>query len=99
VLKNIRGRFTGFTDISDDRSTDGLFSHVQNVVSNINVESKLMAQTYALVSVVNGHLNDLTQKLLEADPNAHVHCYAYVLSIVLSQNLSYIKECSILFVY
>jgi hypothetical protein len=46
----IQERPVGFTDISADRSSDGLFSHG---VSKFNLEFKLVAQTYDVVPVMN----------------------------------------------
>jgi hypothetical protein len=87
---------TGFTDVSADRSSDGLSSHVQNVLSDVSLESKLVAQAYDGSSVMSGQLNGLQHKVLEAYPHAlHMHCYAHMLNIVLSQILNNIKECSI----
>jgi hypothetical protein len=95
---NIQERFVGFTDISADRSSDGLFSHVQNVVSKFHLESKLVAQAYDGASVMSGHLNDLQHKVSEIYPHAlHVHCYAHVLNLILSQSLNNIEECSTFF--
>jgi hypothetical protein len=72
-------------DVCADKSSDDLFSHVQNIVSKFNLESKLVAETCDGASVVNGHLNDLQHKVLEAYSNAlHMHCYAHVLNFVLS---------------
>jgi hypothetical protein len=76
----IQARSIGFTDISADRSSDGLFSHEQNVVSEFNLGSKLVAQMYE-VSIMSGHMNGLQHKVLEAYP----HCYVHILNIILSQ--------------
>jgi hypothetical protein len=59
---NIQERSIGFTYVSADRSSDGLFSSVQNVVSKFNLESELVAQTYHKASVMSGHLNGLQHK-------------------------------------
>jgi hypothetical protein len=43
---NIQERFERFTDVSADRSSDGLFSHVLNDVSKFNLGSKPVVQSY-----------------------------------------------------
>jgi hypothetical protein len=76
-------------------SSDSLFSHGQNVVSEFNLGSKLVAQMYDEVSVMSGHMNGLQHKVLEAYPHAlHVHCYAHVLNIIFSRSRNSIKQCS-----
>lgn len=88
-----------FIAVSTDSSSDGLFIHVQNVVSNFNLESKHAAETCDDgASVVSGHWNRLKHRSLKAYPHTlHVPCYAHVLRLLLSQSLSNIKECTAFF--
>ena len=72
------GRFVGFTYVSINRCTDGLFNYAQSVISKFNIKSKLVAQTYGEASVMNGDLHGLQAKVLEICPHAlHVHCYRH----------------------
>lgn len=91
-------RFVGFVDVSSDRTSDGLFTHVTAVVEEYHIGERLVGQTYDGASVMSGHLNGLQTKVLEAYPKAlFTHCYAHVLNLVLQQSLSNIKQCKIFF--
>jgi hypothetical protein len=94
----IEERFVGFTDVSTSRCSDGLFNHAQSVISKFNLKSKLVAQTYVGASVMSGDLHGVQAKVLETCPHAlHVHCYAHILNLVLSQSLNNIPECKVFF--
>ena len=94
----IEERFVGFTDVSTNRCSDGLFNHAQSVISKFNLKPKLVAQTYDGASVMSGDLHGLQAKVLETCPHAlHVHCYAHILNLVLSQSLNNIPECKVFF--
>jgi hypothetical protein len=94
----IQERFERFTDVSADRSSDGVFSHVLNVVSKFNFGSKPVAQSYDGATFMSGHLNDLQHKVLETCPQVlYIHCYAHVLNLIISQSLKNIKESSVFF--
>ena len=45
-------RFAVFTDLSKNRNSDGIFNHVQSVISKLNLKSKLVARTYDGSSVI-----------------------------------------------
>ena len=90
--------FLGFTDVSADRSSNGLFNHIEKVVEKYNLSKKLVAQTYDGAAVMSGHLNGLQQKVLSKYPLAlHIHCYAHCLNLVLSQSMGCITDCNIFF--
>nr|XP_018913349.1 PREDICTED: zinc finger MYM-type protein 1-like [Bemisia tabaci] len=91
--------FIGFTDVSADRTAEGIFNHVTNIVEEYNAALKLIAQTYDGASVMSGHLSGLQTRVKEAYPKAlFTHCYAHVLNLVLQQSLSeIILECSLFF--
>jgi hypothetical protein len=94
----IQGTSVGFTVGSADRSSDCVSSHGLNVVSKVNLGSKLLAHTCDGASVMSGHLNRLQHKVLEAYPRAlNVHCRAHVLRSALSQSLKNIEECILFF--
>jgi hypothetical protein len=86
-------RFIGYTDISADRSSNDLFSHIQNVVSEINLESKLVAEIYDGVSVMSTDLNSLQHKALEAYSHSSCALLCTCIDLVLSQSPNNIKEC------
>ena len=91
-------RFIGFTDVSADRTANGLFKHVEQVVNEFGLQQKLVGQTYDGASVMRGHINGLQQKVIDKFPlTIFTHCYAHVLNLVLQQSLSSIKECRIFF--
>ena len=91
-------RFIGFTDVSADRTANGLFKHVEQVVNEFGLQQKLVGQTYDGASVMSGHINGLQQKVINKFPLAiFTHCYAHALNLVLQQSLSSIKECQIFF--
>lgn len=91
-------RFVHFTDVSADRSSEGLFKHVKNVVESFKIGQKLIGQTYDGASVMSGHLTGLQTKVLEEYPNAiFTHCYAHVLNLVLQHSLNSVQECRIFF--
>lgn len=91
-------RFVGFTDVSSDRTAEGLFAHVTSFVEEFNISDRLVGQTYDGAAVMSSHLNGLQAKVLESYPKAlFTHCYAHVLNLVLQQCLSNIKDCRIFF--
>jgi hypothetical protein len=58
----------------------------------------LVSQTYDGACAMDGHINGLQSKIIEAYPLAiFTHCYAHVLNLVLKQSLSNIKECRLFF--
>ncbi|XP_071535018.1 zinc finger MYM-type protein 1-like [Panulirus ornatus] len=94
----IQERFIGCTDVSADRTSEGLFSHVVNTVQEFQLGGKLVGQTYDGASVMSGHMNGLQSKVLNAYPLAlFTPCYAHLLNVVLQQGLSDIRECRIFF--
>ncbi|CAH0393437.1 unnamed protein product [Bemisia tabaci] len=91
--------FIGFTDASADRTAEGIFNHVTNIIEEYNAALKLIAQTYDGASVMSGHLSDLHTRVKEAYPKAlFTDSHAHVLNLVLQQSLSEIMpECSLFF--
>lgn len=94
----VKERFLGFSDISADRTANGLFKHVTNIVEMYKLENKFIAQTYDGASVMSGHLSGLQSKVKERYPMAlFTHCYAHVLNLVLCQGMNGIPECNVFF--
>jgi hypothetical protein len=89
----IQERSVGFTDVRADRSSDALFSHGQNVLSKLNLESELVARVFDRASVMSGYLNGLQHEVLKAYPHAfHVHCYAHVLTFSFLRAVTILKN-------
>lgn len=96
---NIEERFLYFRDVSDDRTANSLAHHVFNVLHEFNCETKLVSQTYDGAAVMSGEHSGLQRRVREKCPQAiFVHCYAHRLNLVLSQAVSFIKQCKIFFV-
>lgn len=91
-------RFVGFTDVSADKTAEGLYRHVLKIVEEYNLHDKLVAQSYDGAAVMAGHLNGLCAKVLETFPRAlFIHCFAHRLNLVLQKVCSSIKECAAFF--
>lgn len=96
---SIEERFLGFRNISEDRSANALAQHVFNTLMDFDCEKKLVAQTYDGAAVMAGQHSGLQVRVREKCPQAiFVHCYAHRLNLVLSQAVSYIKQCKIFFI-
>lgn len=96
---SVKERFVGFTDVSADKTAEGLFRHVLKIAEELKIaECKLVAQTYDGAAVMSGHLSGLCTRVLEKHPNAlFVHCFAHRLNWGLQQECMSIKECRIFF--
>lgn len=94
----IKERLVGYTDVSADRTAEGLFQHVKEVVSIFKIREKLVAQTYDGAAVMSGQQSGLQKRVLEEFPMAHfTHCYAHIFNLVLAQGLNDIPECKVFF--
>lgn len=91
-------RFAGFF-ADAGRTADSLFKFLTETFNKLNLEKKLIAQTYDGASVMAGHLNGLQANIKNIAPQAlFTHCYAHALNLVLSKACSgSIKECEIFF--
>ncbi|KAL7634777.1 UNVERIFIED_CONTAM: hypothetical protein RMT77_015154 [Armadillidium vulgare] len=91
-------RFIGFTDVSNDRSTDALANHVFRCVENLKCENRLIAQTYDGATTDTDNLSELRAKVNEKYPSAvFVHSCAHGLNFILSQACRRIKDCKVFF--
>lgn len=96
---SVEERFVSFTNVSEDRSASALAQHVFSILTEYDCEKKLIAQTYDGAAVMAGEHRGLQVRVREKCPQAvFVHCYAHRLNLVLSQSVSYIKECKIFFI-
>jgi hypothetical protein len=83
-------RFVSFTDVSADRSANGLLQHVIKTASEHDLSNKLVAQTFDAAAVMAGHTGGLRAKVQKLYPKAtFVHCFSHKLSLILSQCLLY----------
>ncbi|XP_050302372.1 zinc finger MYM-type protein 1-like [Anthonomus grandis grandis] len=95
---NIYERFLGFYDVSDDRTSEALYTLVASVLSPFNYREKLVAQCYDGASVMAGHINGLQMKIKNDAPEpTFIHCSAHKLNLVLQDGCKSIKECRIFF--
>jgi hypothetical protein len=85
----------GFTDIVLTEVLISLLIHGQNLVSDLNLGSKLVVETHNGVSVMGGHLNCLLHKTELCACAVLVLFYAHVLYLVLSQSRNSINKCSL----
>jgi hypothetical protein len=91
-------RFIGFTDVSSNKSAEGLYNHVLKIVQEFQLQDKLIAQSYDGAAVMAGQLNGLCTRVLETFPRAFfVHCFAHRLNLVLQQVCMSVKECRVFF--
>lgn len=91
-------RFLGFHDVSSSRTSEKLFSLIDNLLKEFDYERKLVAQCYDGASVMSGHLNGLQKIVKDKAPQAvFVHCLAHRLNLVLQQSCEQISKCRIFF--
>jgi hypothetical protein len=76
-----------------DRTSDGLFKYIEQVISKLECDKKLVSQTYNGASVMKGHVTDLQTKVFFLSyPSAlFTHCNAHSINLVLQQSLAVIK--------
>lgn len=95
---NICERFIEFTDVSADRSANGLSQFVINFLKLKNIERKLICQSYDGAAVMSGNSKGLQTKIRASYPSAiFIHCFAHKLNLVLLQSCSRIKDCKSFF--
>lgn len=95
---NVEERFLNFTDVSADKTTNGLLNHVLNILNEFDCKENLIALTYDGAAIMAGEHAEFQAKLREHCKNAiFIHWYAHKLNLVLSQSASFIKEVKIFF--
>ena len=62
---NIKERFLGFSDGSDDRTENSLVHHVFDVLFKFNGKDKLVSQTYGGAAVMSGEHSGLQRRVRE----------------------------------
>jgi hypothetical protein len=97
-LSQIKERFLGFFNVSEDRTADALYTLITNVLAPYEFKSKLVAQCYDGASVMAGSLNGLQMKIKGDAPKAlFTHCCAHRLNLVLQNGSKCIRNCRIFF--
>lgn len=92
-------RFLHFKDVSKDRTAEGLFKIVKELITDLNCSDKIVADTFDGAAVMSGHVSGLQTLLKNEYPMAtFVHCYAHRLNLVLSKCTSHIKACQRFFI-
>lgn len=90
----IKERFLGFYDVSEDRTADAMYNLITSVLIPFDFKNKLVGQCYDGASVMAGSLNGLQKKIKDDAPVAlFVHCSAHRLNLVLQNGSKNIKNC------
>lgn len=96
---NCQERFLHFTDVSLDRTAQGLFQHVTKVVDDLECSKKLIAQTFDGAAVMAGHVSGLQTLVKNKYPSAtFIHCCSHRLNLVLSKSTNFVAECKRFFI-
>lgn len=92
----VQERFVGFTDLSANRTADGLLKHVLQIINKYECdEKKLICQMYADAAVLGSEITNLREKMKQHYPNTlYVHCFAHKFNLVLSKSCSRIIKCN-----
>lgn len=84
--------FVGFLNVSENRTSHGLFEVVNQIIEEYNIQNKLCAQTYDGAAVMSGEINGLQRLIKNVCPNAvFVHCYAHCLNLILQKSIQSIS--------
>ncbi|KAF2899736.1 hypothetical protein ILUMI_06438 [Ignelater luminosus] len=95
---SVEKRFLHFTDVSSDRTANGLLQHALKVLGDLDCTGKLLAQTYNRAAVMALEHGGLQAKLRQHCKSAtFIHCCAHKLNLVLSQSVSFIKQVKVFF--
>lgn len=97
-LGEIKERFLGFYDVSEDRTADTMYELLVSVLNPFDYKKKLVGQCYDGAAVMAGSLNGLQKKIKDDAPFAlFTHCSAHRLNLVLQNGAKTIKNCRIYF--
>lgn len=97
-IGEIKERFLGFFNVSEDRTADALYHLISSVLEPYDYKNKLVAQCYDGASVMASSLNGLQMKIKNDAPNAlFTHCCAHRLNLVLQNGSKCIKKCRVFF--
>ncbi|KAI5741180.1 hypothetical protein M8J76_011212 [Diaphorina citri] len=91
-------RFIRFENVSVDRTAQALFNHIERILNEFELQTKLICQTYDGAAVMSGEHDQLQKLLQEKYPTAmFVHCYAHELNLVLQQSVNNITACKVFY--
>ncbi|CAI6360376.1 unnamed protein product [Macrosiphum euphorbiae] len=92
--------FLGFHSVSENYNykARGLFNSIHSVLHELDMENKLVAQSYDGACVMSKKLTDLQSRVKEVAPNAlFTHSLAHELNLILQQGCSVNAKCRIFF--
>ena len=90
-------RFLKFVELQD-RTANGLTQALKENLDSLNLESKLIAQTYDGAAVMRGSLNKVQVQMKKFFPHGHhVYCYAHQLNLIVKKMASCNKRLKLLF--
>lgn len=93
VDNEIKERFLGFFDVSENKKAEGLANLILSELSIRGCKNKLVSQTYDGASVMSGVKGGVQALVKKECPNAlFVHCYAHQLNLVMLYCAKQIKE-------
>lgn len=83
-----------FSDVSKNRTAQGLMEHVTKIIDDLNCSKKVVAQTFDGAAVMAGRVSGLQTLIKKKYPSAtFIHCYSHKLNLVLSKSANSIVEC------
>ncbi|KAF2900298.1 hypothetical protein ILUMI_05884 [Ignelater luminosus] len=95
---SVEERFLHFTDVSSDRTANGLLRHALKVLCDLDCTGKLVAQTYDGAAVMAGKHGGLQAKVRQHCTSAtFIHFYAHKVNLVSSQSASFVKQVKVFF--
>ncbi|CAH0393730.1 unnamed protein product [Bemisia tabaci] len=91
-------RFLGYCDISENKTAGAIVEKIRQYLTEFVCNEKLVAQAYDGTNTMSGNKTGVQTQLKETHPFAlFVHCYAHILSLVLTKSAELISECKIFF--
>ena len=87
-------RFFKFCDvISNDQSANGISKIILNIIDELDIGAKLVAQVYDGAPVMSGQINGVQAQIKSIYKQAlYIHCNAHILNLVLSKSIQTIKD-------
>ena len=90
-------RFLGFQRVYD-RSAKGIAAIIFKTCEDLNINEKIISQTYDGASVMSGKYNGVQELVKAKYPKAHyIHCFAHRLNLVIQQSCTSISKIKLFF--
>ncbi|KAK9531031.1 hypothetical protein VZT92_010483 [Zoarces viviparus] len=94
----VKERFVRFDDVTGNKRADDIAALLIQFLEDHDCLDKVMAQCFDGAAVMASGLNGVQAKVKDKAPLAlFIHCYAHQLNLVLTQGVSKLRECRILF--